>query len=185
MATYTRQDQIAVRDRYLSLIENDDRVASAAKAAKAVGCSETTAKKWLREEGVLRTRGEASRDVWRKKYDDKWERYALYLEMGYTIEEVADRFGVSTKTVHTAAKREGIDMDYSTRRHRRAWDPRTPTGQKRREKVRKMAEEIRRGKNKQDVAQKFGVSHKHMNVLLGSPLNPFNKISYSPNENYT
>lgn len=185
--SYSRSDQIAVRDAYVALLEDPDVRASAEKAAKrsGVGCSRTTAQRWLRDDGVLRSRGEASKDIWEQKHGDKWRRYATYLKMGYTIKEVAERFDVSRSAVHTAGRRaDDVQMDHSTRRHRRAWDPSTVTGKKRREKVRKMAEKLHRGKTLAEVSSEHDVSKRHIRCLLKSPLNPFNRVEYDPNGDY-
>jgi len=183
--SYTRQDQIAVRDRYLELIEADDKRASAGRAAKAVGCCRETAEKWLRKEGVVRTRGEASRDAWEEKYQDDWERYAWYLKRGFTVTEVAERFGTSRQTVYTAAQRHDLDLSRGSRLHRRSWDPTTPTGKRRREMVKEMARKRRKGNTLKEIAEGFDFCYHHVSRLLDSPLNPFTDVEYDPTEEYS
>jgi len=186
MPKYTRKDQIAVAEAYEALQEKDGIVASAERAARRAGvdCSRTTAQRWLKDEEVLRSRKEASNAHWSQKYGDKWKRLALYVEAGYTISEVAERFDVSTQMVHTASKRAGLDLDWSQRRHRLAFDPSTPRGQKRQEKVRKMAEKVRH-RSKREVADEYDITRRHLNRLLKSPLNPYNNESYDPGAKYS
>lgn len=186
MSTYTRQDQINVIEAYQEMLDDPDRRASAKRAARAAGCSKTTALRWLRSEGVLQSQSEAVNAMWRDKYGEKWERYVVYLRMGYSVAEVASRFDVSRQTVHTAMKRaEDINSDWSARRHRRAWDPSTPPGKKRQEWVRKMAEQDRSDMTRSEIAEEHDVSQSHLKVLLESPLNPYNAVTYDPDACYT
>jgi len=183
--TYTRKDQIAVRERYKELLRRDGVIASADKAAEAAGCSETTAKRWLRNEGVLRSRGEASRDVWHEKLSDRWERFVPYLKMGWSCERVAERFDVSPNTVYTAMRRsDEVVQDRERRYHRQYWDPNTRKGRKRQKMVKKMAERRHRGDTLDDIGDEFGYSGRHVSCLLDSPLNPYNNEEYDPDEEY-
>ena len=173
-------------ERYEELLEADGVIASAGKAAEAAGCSETTAKRWLRDEGVLRSRGEASRDVWGEKLGEQWERFIPYLKMGWSCEKVAERFGVSHNTVYTAMRRsDEVVQDREKRYHRQYWDPSTRKGRERQEMVRKMAERRHRGHTLNEIGEDFDLSGRHVSCLLDSPLNPYNEKKYDPNEDYT
>lgn len=90
--------------------------------------------------------------------------------------------GLRTRTTHTLTTAErGFGAGS---RHRRNWDPSTPKGRKRQKKVAQMVEMHHQGATYEEIAERYGISKRHVGTLLRSPLNLRNNVQYDPDVDY-